>query len=369
MKYFIGALLGASLLAGPALADQITVGMTAPLSGPQAYFGTTWQNGFKLYVDSLNAKGGVDGTTVNYDQEDDKADPREGTLVAQKLCDNSAAVIGLVNFNSGVAQSTLPIYEDCGLGTMSFASNPSLTKQGYKLMVRPVANDIAGGQLPADYAFKTMGIRTVAVVNDKQVYGQGISEIFAKDFTADGGKVKSTSSVNPGDVDFTALLTELKGEKPDAIYVGAVMPQLSLFARQMREQGLTAHLIVPDGAYTPDFITQAGEANVQGALVNFQVPPMDANPAIVAFAKLYKDKFGQDPGPYSIYGYAQGQILEQVLKDNKDHSRAAMAKALHAVKAETVMGVLEFEPNDELKVAPSYLYQIDNKSFKLVGSM
>lgn len=369
MKHLIAALLGATVLASSARADQITVGMTAPLSGPQAFFGTTWHNGFKLYVDALNAAGGVNGTTVKFDQEDDKADPREGTLVAQKLCDNADTVIGLVNFNSGVAQSTLPIYEDCALPTMSFASNPSLTKQGYKLMVRPVANDLAGAQLPADYAFTKLGVKTVAVVNDKQVFGQGISEIFAKDFEKDGGKILSTSSVNATDVDFTALLTELKKQKPDAIYLGAVMPQLSLFARQMREQGLTAHLMVPDGGYTPDFISQAGEPNVQGVLIGFQVPPMDANSQIVDFAKKYKEKFGQDPGPYSVYGYAQGQILEQVLKDTKDHSREAMAKALHAVSAKTVMGTLEFDATGELKVAPSYLYQITGKDFKLIGSM
>ncbi|WP_164765024.1 ABC transporter substrate-binding protein, partial [Mesorhizobium sp. M7A.F.Ca.CA.001.09.2.1] len=124
-------LLGASLFAAPAMAEQITVGMSAPLSGAQAYFGSTWHNGFKLYVDRLNADGGVNGVTIAYDQQDDKADPREGTLVAQKFCDNDKVVLGLVNFNSGVAQSTLPIYEDCTLPTMTFGSNPSLTKQGY----------------------------------------------------------------------------------------------------------------------------------------------------------------------------------------------------------------------------------------------
>lgn len=369
MKNFSIALLGVSILAGSAWADEITVGMTGPLSGPQAYFGSTWHDGFKLYVDSLNAKGGVNGTAVKYEQEDDKADPREGTLVAQKLCDDSKVVIGLVNFNSGVAQSSLPIYEECGLPTMNLASNPSLTKQGYKLMVRPFVNDTAGGKLPADYAVQKMGVKTAAVVNDKQVFGQGISEIFAKDFKANGGTVLSTSSINPTDVDFTAVLTEIKKQHPDSIYFGAVMPQLALFARQMREQGLTAHLMVPDGAFTPDFIDQAGEANVQGVLIGFQVPPLDVNQGFIAFSQAYKDKYGKDPGPYSIYGYSQGQILEQVLKDTSNHSRAAMAKALHAVKAKTIMGTLEFDETGELKAAPSYLYQVDGKAFRLIGSM
>lgn len=360
--------LGVSLIAAPAFADDITIGLAGPLSGPQAYFGSTWHNGFKLYVDKLNAAGGVNGTKILINQQDDKADPREGTLVAQKFCDDDKVVIGLVNFNSGVAQSTLPIYEDCKLPTMTFGSNPSLTQQGYKFMVRPVANDLAGAQLPAEYALGKLGAKTAVVVNDKQVFGQGISEIFAKNFEKGGGKVLDTLAVAPSDVDFTAVLAQIKAKKPDVIYLGAVMPQLALFAKQMRQQGVKATLLVPDGGYTPDLVQQAGQDNVQGTLVAIQVPPMDASPDIAAFAKAYKDKYGEEAGPYSIYGYVQGQILEQVLKDAKGHSREQMNAALHHAKAKTAIGELEFDDIGELKVSPSYLYKVEGKDFVLIGS-
>lgn len=368
MKLIASFLLGASLLVTPAVAKEITIGLAAPLSGPQAYFGGTWHKGFKLYVDKLNAAGGVNGVTVAYDQQDDKADPREGTLVAQKFCDNSKVLIGLVNFNSGVAQSTLPIYEECSLPTLTFGSNPSLTKQGYKFMVRPVANDLAGALLPAEYALQKLSAKSAVVVNDKQVFGQGIAEIFAKNFTSGGGKVIDTLSVAPTDVDFTAVLAQIKAKSPDVIYMGAVMPQLALFAKQMHEQGVKATLLVPDGGYTPDFISQAGAANVEGALVAIQVPPMDASPEIAAFAKLYKEKYGEEAGPYSIYGYVQGQILEQVLKTAKGLTRDDFNAALHSVKVKTAIGELEFDATGELKVAPSYLYKVQSGAFVLVGS-
>ena len=367
MKFVASLCLGASLLATPALAEEITIGIAGPISGPQAYFGTTWHKGFMLYWDKLNAEGGANGVTVKYNQQDDKADPREGTLVAQKFCDDESVVIGLVNFNSGVAQSTLPIYEDCSLPTMTFGSNPSLTQQGYKFMVRPVANDLAGALLPAEYAIKELGAKTAVIVNDKQVFGQGISEIFGKNFTEGGGQVLDTLSVAPTDVDFTAVLAQIKTKSPDVIYLGAVMPQLSLFAKQLHEQGVKATLLVPDGGYTPDFINQAGEANVQGSLVAIQVPPMDASPDIAEFAKLYKEKFGEEAGPYSIYGYVQGQILEEVLKTTKGYSREEINDALHAVKVKTAVGELEFDETGELKVAPSYLYKVEGKNFVLIG--
>ena len=367
MKFVASLSLGVALLATPALADEITIGMSGPLSGPQALFGTTWHKGFMLYWDKLNSAGGVNGVTVKYNQQDDKADPREGTLVAQKFCDDDSVVVGLVNFNSGVAQSTLPIYDECELPNMTFGSNPSLTQQGYKYMVRPVANDLAGGLLPAEYALQKMGAKSAVVVSDKQVFGQGISEIFSENFTKGGGQVLDTLAAAPTDVDFSAILAQIKTKQPDVIYLGAVMPQLSLFAKQMHEQGLKATLLVPDGGYTPDYIAQAGEANVQGSLVAIQVPPMDASPEIAEFAKLYKEKYGEEAGPYSIYGYTQGQILEEVLKTTKGLGRAEINEALHAVKVKTAVGELEFDATGELKVAPSYLYRVEGDKFILAG--
>ncbi|MBD8556137.1 branched-chain amino acid ABC transporter substrate-binding protein [Rhizobium sp. CFBP 8762] len=368
MKFIASLALGAAVIAAPAAARDITIGLAGPISGPQAFFGTTWHNGFKLYIDKLNAAGGVNGVTVKIQQEDDQADPRQGTLVAQKFCDNDDVLLGIVNFNSGVAQSTLPIYEDCSFPTMTFGSNPSLTQQGYKFMVRPVANDFAGALLPAEYALQKLSAKTAVIVNDKQVFGQGISEIFGKNFTEGGGKVLDTLSVSPTDVDFSAVLAQVKTKNPDVIYLGAVMPQLALFAKQLHEQGVKATLLIPDGGYTPDLIAQAGEANVQGTLVAIQAPPTDASPAIAEFAKAYKDKYGQEPGPYSIYGYVQGQLLESVLKSTKDLTREDMNDALHAVKADTAIGTLEFDDVGELKVAPSYLYRVEGDKFVLAGS-
>lgn len=368
MKSVLAICVGACLIGAPAFAGEVTIGIAAPLSGPQAYFGATWHNGFKLYVEKLNAAGGVNGSTISIDQQDDKADPREATLVAQKFCDNDKVNIALVNFNSGVAQSTLPIYEDCELPNMTFASNPALTHMDYKFMVRPVGNDLTNARLPAEYALNKLGAKTALVVSDKQVFGQGVSEIFADNFKKGGGKIVDSLTVAPADVDFTAVLAKIKASNPDVIFIGAVMPQLSLFAKQMHEQGVKSQLIVPDGGYTPDFINQAGEANVQGVVMAIQVPPMDASPEIAEFAKAYKEKFGEEAGPYSIYGYVQGQILEEVIKTTKGFSREEMNAALHGVKVKTVVGELEFDDIGELKVAPSYVYQVEGKGFTLKGS-
>src|SRR5690606_6756642 len=144
---------------------------------------------------------------------------------------------------------------------MNVGSNPDLTKQGYKFMVRSLVNDIDGAVLSSDYALNTLKAKTVVLVNDKQVFGQGVSQIFGENFVKGGGEVVDTISVAPTDVDFNAIIVQIKRKAPDAIYIGAVMPQLALFAKQMREQGIKSSLLMPDGGFTPDYLSQAGEAN------------------------------------------------------------------------------------------------------------
>ncbi|ODN71237.1 branched-chain amino acid ABC transporter substrate-binding protein [Methylobrevis pamukkalensis] len=362
----LAALVSTSLT--PVMAEEVTIGAEAPLSGPQALFGVTWHNGIKMYFDEVNAKGGVNGKTFVLEQLDDKADPREGTLVAQKLCDDDNVKAAIGPFNSGVAQASLSIYGECGMPQLVFGSNPALTTQGFTHLFRPVANDFAQGGLPAKYAFETLKATKAAVIHDKQVFGQGVATIFTRDFEGFGGTVVSSSAVNPTDVDFTALITQLKSQSPEVIYLGAVMPQLALFAKQMKEQGLEAKLIVPDGGYTPDLAAQAGKDAAQGVVVSFQVPPMDASEPLKAFAAAYKAKFGEDVGPYSVYGYVIGQIAVEAVAKAASTEREDIIEALRTIKIDTAVGPIEFTETGDLKVAPVFLYAVDGDGFKLVAS-
>jgi branched-chain amino acid transport system substrate-binding protein len=361
------SIAAALLMTTAASAAEIGIGAGAPITGPQAYFGTTLQNGMKMYLDEVNAAGGINGNTFVFRGEDDKADPREGTLVAQKFCDDDSIVAVMAHFNSGVTLPTLPVYSDCNLPQVVIASNPTIAQQGFKHLVRPIANDFAQAGFPAKYARETLKAEKAAVVHDKQAFGQGVAEIFSNDFTKLGGKVTSTSSVNPTDVDFTALITQLKGQEPDVVYLGAVMPQLALFAKQMKEQGLNARLIVPDGGYTPDLISQAGKDAAQGVLVSFQVPPMDSSDALKEFSKAYKEKFGQDVGAYSIYGYVAAQVIAEAIKKAKEPTREGILEVLHEVKFDSPLGPIEFRPEGELTSAPIFLYEVKGDDFVLAG--
>ncbi len=322
-SHIIGlALAVAAGIGGVAHADEVTIASAGPLSGPQAFFGVTWQNGMQLYLDEVNKSGGVNGHTFKFVKMDDQADPRQGTLVAQKLCDDDSVKVVLGHFNSGVVLPTLPIYAQCDMPDIIFGSNPALTQQGVTNIVRPVPNDFIQGALPAHYARDDMKAERAAVVNDKQTFGEGVSRIFAERFKQAGGTVTSISQVNPTDVDFTALITQLKQQNPQVVYLGAVMPQLALFAKQMHDLGLDAKLFVPDGGYTPDLPKQAGDAAAQAIYVTFQVPPYDSSPELVDFTKRYTAAFHSDPGAYSVYGYILAQIAVAAIKNAPKLDRA-----------------------------------------------
>ncbi|MBL8699569.1 MAG: branched-chain amino acid ABC transporter substrate-binding protein [Alphaproteobacteria bacterium] len=358
--------MGAVLAATSAHGQDLVIGAAAPLSGPQAVFGASWHNGIKIYFDEVNAAGGVKGRKVVLSQGDDKADPREGTLVAQRFCDNKAVVAVIGHFNSGVTIPSMDVYSDCGMPQVTLSSNPRITTLNFKQIFRPIANDLRQGGLPAEYAAKTLNAKAAAIVHDKQAFGQGVSEVFSAEFTKHGGKITSVSGVDPKDVDFTPLVTKLKTENVDVVYFGGVMPQIALMLKQMREQKLTAAFFTADGGYDTSFIDQAGEANAQGALVSFQSPPYDSSPALKSFADKYQKAFGQAPGPYSAYGYMMGAIVVEAMKAASALERKPIIDALRGTKMNTMLGPVEFDDKGEIKTAPIFLYRVKGKDFELV---
>jgi branched-chain amino acid transport system substrate-binding protein len=351
--------------AAPAFAGDITIGTAGPLANAEALFGNTWQNGMQLAVDEVNAAGGIGGAKVKLVRQDDQGDPKQGTLIAQKFCDDEGIVAVIADFNSGVTIPSSDVYNRCGMPQVTNSSNPKVTAAGYDNLFRPIANDYMQGGAPATYALKTLGSKSAAVVHDKQAFGQGVADVFKADFEKGGGKITSYSGVTATDVDFSALITKLKTENPDVVYYGGTMPGVGLFLKQLREQGIKAHFFAADPAFLPDLITTAGPGS-EGAIVSFQAPPYDASPKLVKFAADYKAAFKEEPGPYSAYGYNQAAIiLEAMKRAGGTPGREAIVKELHKTKYDGLMGTVEFDATGELKEPSLYLYKVSGGQFVL----
>ena len=363
--------VAAAMLAGIALAGtaraQVVIGTAGPTSNAEALFGTTWMNGMELAIRQANAAGGVGGQKLSLQRQDDQGDPKQGTLIAQRFCDDQAVLAVIADFNSGVTIPASDVYNRCGMPQVTNSSNPRITTFGYKNLFRPMANDFMQGGAPAEYALKTLHAKTAAVVHDKQAFGQGVAEVFRTDFTKGGGKVTSFSGVTATDVDFTALLTTIKGENPDIVYFGGTMPGAALFLKQMRELGIKAHFFGADPLFLKDFITNSGEANAQGAIVSFQSPPYDSSEDLKQFADTYKKAFNADPGPYSAYGYLEAQIIIEAMKRAaKPLARPGIVTEIGKTDMDTLMGHVAFQPNGEVTHPILFLYDVKGDDFHLL---
>ena len=234
--------LVAAFAAGNASADELVVkiGHVAPLSGGQAHYGKDNENGAKLAIADLNKSGiKIGGKTVKWVlvSEDDAADPKQGTAVAQKLVDEKVnGVVG--HLNSGTTIPASKIYFDAGIPQITpSATNPKYAQQGFKTAFRIIANDNALGAATANYAVKTLKAKKVAVIDDRTAYGQGVADEFEKGVKAAGGGTVARQFTNDKATDFTAILTRIKGAAPDLLFFGGMDTQGAPLARQLKALG------------------------------------------------------------------------------------------------------------------------------------
>ena len=195
------------------------------MSGSQAHYGKDNENGVRMAIEDLNKEGlMIGGKKIKFEiqAEDDAADPKQGTAVAQKLCDSKVAgVVG--HLNSGTTIPASKVYSDCGIPQITgAATNPDLTKPGYKTTFRIIANDNALGAGLALYAADTLKLKKVAIIDDRTAYGQGVAEVFKKTAQAKGMQVVDQQFTTDKATDFMAILTAIKAKSPDAIFYGGM---------------------------------------------------------------------------------------------------------------------------------------------------
>lgn len=346
--------------AGPtttaAPAGAIKLGFSGPLTGNGASVGQDYLNGVKLYIDEVNAAGGVNGQKIEIMAEDDVMDPKNSTTVAQKLVD--AKVIAVLGpLTSGTTIPTLKIYGDAKIAQLTPASNPDVTAQGFTHVFRVDPDDLAQGGNIGGYSYETLGAKTAAIIHDKQAFGQGVSEEFQKAFEAAGGKTTSVNGITPGDVDFRAVLTKVESENPDMIYYGGVANEAGLIVKQMRELGMKQIFFVPDQCYGPEYIKIGGEA-AEGTYISYQGPPLDSTPELSAFTEEFKAKYGAEPF-VGQFGYVSAQLVVDALKTAGKADNQAVIDALHANTYPTILGDYAFEANGAMKGGGTiYIYQV-----------
>ncbi|MEJ5988857.1 branched-chain amino acid ABC transporter substrate-binding protein [Ramlibacter sp. PS3R-8] len=354
------AIAAASGLAA-AQEQVVKIGHVAPLSGAQAHYGKDNENGVRMAIEDLNAqKIKIGGKTIKFEiqAEDDAADPKQGTAAAQKLCD--AKVAGVVgHLNSGTTIPASKVYNDCGIPHVTgAATNPGLTKPGYKTTYRIIANDNALGAALALYAADTLKLKKVAIIDDRTAYGQGVAEVFKKTAQSKGMQVVDEQFTNTNATDFMAILTTIKSKNPDAIFYGGMDPQAGPMLRQMEQLGLAnVKYFGGDGICTSEIIKlAAGAKTLDNVICAEGGASLAKMPGGKAWKEKYDKKYPNQFQVYSPYTYDATFVLVDAMKRANSVDPKVYTKELAKTNFKGVTSTIVFESNGELKNASTTLY-------------
>ena len=345
----------------PPAPAEITVqlGHVAPLTGPQAHLGKDNENGANLAIDDLNAKGvEIGGAKVKFVlvSEDDQADPKQGTIVAQKLVD--AKVNGVIgHLNSGTTIPASKIYFDAAIPQISgSATNPKYTQQGFATAFRVMANDVQQGKVLGGYAAKQMAGKAVAVIDDRTAYGQGLADEFEKGVVAAGGKVVVREFTTDKATDFAAVLTKIKSKKADVVFYGGMDAQGGPMTKQMKSLGLKAKFLTGDGGCTPEYIKLAGAAS-EGQYCSLPGVPLEQMPGGKAFADAFSAKYGQIQ-LYAPYVYDAAMVMVDAMKRANSVEPAKYLPEIGKTDYQGVTAKIQFDDKGDLKGGSISLYQV-----------
>lgn len=339
----------------------IKVGHVAPLTGGIAHLGKDNEQGARLAVDEINAAGGLKLGDQTYKlelvPEDDKADPKEGTIAAQKLVD--AGVVAVVgHLNSGTSIPASKIYSDASVTQISpSATNPKYTEQGFKTTFRVVANDNQQGAVLANYAKDALKAKTVAIIDDRTAYGQGLADVFEKVAKEGGVKVVTREFTNDKATDFNAILTKIKAGKPDVIMYGGMDATAGPMAKQMKQLGIKSVLLAGDGVCSPEFIKLAGDAAdvLHCSMAGEAVEKLAKGEE---FKQKYKAKFNQDVQVYSPYSYDAVYVIADALTRAGKPDRAAVTGAMPATNYPGLTGTIAFDEKGDIKGGAISMFKV-----------
>ena len=353
-KVLVATGLMAALSAAQAQ-DVVRIGHVGPLSGPIAHLGKDNENGARMAIEELNAKGvSIGGKKVRFEllAEDDAADPKQGTAAAQKLIDQKiSGVIG--HLNSGTTIPASKLYSDAGIPQISpSATNPKYTRQGYKTTFRVVADDVHLGGLLGRYAVKDLKGQSIAVIDDRTAYGQGVADEFDKAVKAAGGKVVGREFTSDKSTDFMPILTTLKGKKPDIVFFGGMDAVAGPMLKQMKSLGIQAKFMGGDGICTAELAKLAGDALADGQVVCAEAGGVDGalKKGMDDFGARYKKRFNMDVQLYAPYVFdAVNLMVDAMVKANSSDPAKYLPVMAKTSGYKGVTGTIGFDEKGDIK--------------------
>jgi len=351
-------------------AEIIRIGSVAPLTGPQAHLGKDNDNGARLAIDEVNAAGiTLGGKNVKFElvSEDDQADPRNATIVAQKLVDQHVAgIVG--HLNSGTTIPASKIYHDAGIPQVSpSATAIAYTAQGYQTAFRVMTNDRQQGKVLGEYAVKKMGAKRVAIIDDRTAYGQGLADEVDKAVKSSGGEVIAREFTTDRSTDFRAILTSIKARKPDLVFYGGMDAQGGPMVKQLHSLGIKATFLGGDGAQTTEFLKLAGN-DAEGVTASSPGLPLDIMPGGKEFREKFTSKYGVIQ-TYAPYAYDAAMTMVEAMKRANSAEPAKYLAELQKIQRAGVTGNISFDERGDVRGGAITMYRVKNGKWEVLETV
>lgn len=342
----LGMAAGIAMSAG-AHAQTIKIAVVGPTTGQVTQYGDMVREGVDTAIERINATGGVNGKKLEAVVIDDGCEPKQGPVAANRVVnDKIGFVVGHVFFFNDTATTEIYTNEGVVMVTPS-ATSPAVTDgKNYEFIFRTIGRDDQQGPAAAKFILEKIKPKTVAVIHDKQSYGQGIATAVKDTLEKNGTKVVIFEGINAGDSDYSAVITKLKAAKVDFVYYGGYHPEMGLLLRQGTEQGLDAKFMGPEGVGNPDINAIAGPA-VEGMLLTL---PADftLNPVNAEIVKAFKDKKRDASGAFQLTAYAATQVIADGIKGAGSEDPTKVAQYLHANSFQTPIGKTSWNKQGDL---------------------
>lgn len=335
------------LISTSAAAETIKIAVAGPFTGALTQYGTMVKEGVDTAIEQINAGGGVLGKQLEAVVVDDACEPKQGPVVANRIVnDGIHYVVGHVC--SGATIAATSIYNDEGIVMVTpSATAPAVTDgKNFEFIFRTIGRDDQQGPAAAQFIIETIKPELVAILHDKQSYGQGIAAAVRSELEKAGINVAMFEGINAGDSDYSAVITKLKSSGADFVYYGGYHPEMGLLLRQGAEQGLDVTFMGPEGVGNPD-INAIGGDSVEGMLVTLPADftQDEANADIV---KAFRDQ-GRDPGgAFQMTAYAATKAIADGIVGAGEDDPEKVAAYLRENSIETPIGTISWDEQGDL---------------------
>lgn len=369
-------LLGCGLLAAAllvlggcsALGGGVKIGVAVPLTGDQALQGQQILNAVHLAVDQWNAKGGVLGKKITVVKANDEGNAKMAKQVARSLSGSVTAVIGHYNSACTLAAEEL-YYSSRTLMVTPSSTNPAITDKGYPTIFRVCGRDDQQGSTAAQYVVKHFPDARVALIQNKSAYGEELSNEFLRNYEYMTKKESVYyKGIDASDTDFAPIVKALQEKKPTIIYYGGLFHQGAALLKAVRQAGIDATFVSGDGCYDPEFISQAGAQNAEGALCTFYPDHMHLASA-KEMVDAYRKAYHSEPGPYSMFAYIATQVVLQGIQKAQTTDSLKVAKVMHSMTFKTPIGPFKFNAKGDPEESPYVMWEVESGKFVPVSKL